>query len=86
MNYQATLGELKVPLGPKLAAYEPRAKSGLLLVFYKQNLIGTQAHPFVYLLSKTVFLTVNNCNMKLYVPQSPKWRLSDPLRKSLLTT
>ena len=67
MNYQARLGELKVPLGPKLAAYEPRAKSGLLLVFYKQNLIGTQAHPFVYLLSKTVFLTVNNCNMKLYV-------------------
>ena len=42
MNYQARLGKLKeVPLGPKLAAYEPRAKSGLLLVFYK-SLIGTQ--------------------------------------------
>lgn len=85
MNYQARLGELNVPLGPRLAAYEPRAKSGFLLVFYKQSLIGTQAHPLVYLLSKTVFLTINNCSMRLYDPQSPRWRLSDPLRKSLLT-
>ena len=81
MNYQARLGKLKeVPLGPKLAAYEPRAKSGLLLVFYKQSLIGTQAHPFVYLLSKTVFLTIDNCSMRL-CPSEPQVETIRPFKE-----